>query len=39
MDLVRRWEAVRLADRLADGIVEERPVLLRSLSKTYGIAL
>jgi tRNA A-37 threonylcarbamoyl transferase component Bud32 len=39
MGLVRRWEAVRLADRLADGIVEERPVLLRSLSKTYGIAL
>ena len=33
MDLVRRWEAVRLADRLADSIQEERPVLLRLLSK------
>ena len=39
MDLVRRWEAVRLADRLADEIVEERQVLLRSLSKIYGIPL
>lgn len=39
MDLVRRWEAVRLADRLADGIAEERPALLRKLSKTYGVSL
>ena len=39
MALVRRWEAVRLADRLADEIVEERQVLLRSLSKIYGIPL
>ena len=39
MGLVRRWEAVRLADRLADGIVEERPVLLELLSKAYGIPL
>jgi len=39
MDLVHRWEAVRLADRLADGINQERPALLRKLSKTYGISL
>ncbi len=39
MDLVRRWEAVRLADRLADSIQEERPKILRLLSKAYGIPL
>ncbi len=39
MDLLRRWEAVRLADRLADDIVEERAKILRILSKTYGISL
>jgi Ser/Thr protein kinase RdoA (MazF antagonist) len=39
MDLVRRWEAVRLADRLADSIPEERPNILRLLSKAYGIPL
>jgi aminoglycoside phosphotransferase (APT) family kinase protein len=39
MDLVRRWEAVRLADRLADSIPEERAGILRRLSKAYGIPL
>jgi aminoglycoside phosphotransferase (APT) family kinase protein len=39
MDLVRRWEKVRLADRLADSILEERPKILRLLSKAYGIPL
>jgi tRNA A-37 threonylcarbamoyl transferase component Bud32 len=39
MDLVRRWETVRLADRLADSIPEERAGILRLLSKAYGIAL
>ena len=39
MDLVRRWEAVRLADRLADSIQEERPKILRALSKAYDIPL
>ena len=39
MGLVRRWEDVRLADRLADSIPEERPLILRQLSKTYGIPL
>jgi aminoglycoside phosphotransferase (APT) family kinase protein len=39
MDVVRRWRAVRLADRLTDSIPEERPVILRLLSKAYGIPL
>ncbi len=39
MELVRRWEAVRLADRLADSIPEERLKILRLLSKAYGIPL
>lgn len=39
MDLVHRWETVRLADRLADGTEEERANILRLLSKVYGIAL
>jgi len=39
MGLVGRWEAVRLADRLADSIPEERPTILRGLSKAYGIPL
>lgn len=39
MGLVGRWEAVRLADRLADSIPEERPTILRGLSKAYRIPL
>lgn len=39
MNLVRRWERVRLADRLADSIPEERPAIRRALSKAYGIPL
>ncbi len=39
MGLVRRWAAVRLADRLADSIPKERSNLLRLLSKTYGISV
>lgn len=39
MELVRQWERVRLADRLADGIPEERDTLLRLLSRVYGIPL
>jgi aminoglycoside phosphotransferase (APT) family kinase protein len=39
MDLVRRWEAVRLADRLADSIPEERASILRLLSKAFNIPL
>jgi aminoglycoside phosphotransferase (APT) family kinase protein len=39
MDLVRRWQAVRLGDRLADTIPEERANILRLLSKAYGIPL
>ena len=39
MELVNRWKAVRIADRLAEGIPEERPALLRLASKAYGIAL
>ena len=39
MGLVRRWERVRLADRLADSIPEERPRILGALSKSYGIPL
>lgn len=39
MGLVRQWEAVRLAERLADGISEERAVLLGRISKAYGISV
>jgi aminoglycoside phosphotransferase (APT) family kinase protein len=39
MDVVRRWRAVRLADRLTDSIPEERQLILRLLSKAYDIAL
>jgi hypothetical protein len=39
MEHVRRWKTVRLADRLADGIPEERSNILRLLSKAYGIPL
>ena len=39
MDLVRRWKRVRLADRLADSIPEERPKILGALSRAYGIPL
>jgi aminoglycoside phosphotransferase (APT) family kinase protein len=33
MELAARWEIVRAADRMAEGIEEERPVLLRSLER------
>jgi len=39
MDLVWRWKRVRLADRLADSIPEERSKILGALSKVYGIPL
>jgi aminoglycoside phosphotransferase (APT) family kinase protein len=34
-DSVRRWQVVRAADRLADGIEVERPKLLRRLDAAY----
>jgi len=35
MGLVERWLFVRAVDRLADGIEEERPMLLRMLEERY----
>lgn len=39
MELVNRWKAVRIADRLAEAIPGERPALLRLAGKTFDISV